>query len=150
MRNKYPNMELFLVHIFSYLDGIRKLTEEISVFSQNTGKHGPEKIRIWTFFAQCKSRFDAYVSPNNIICGIRFYMFSITLSLLLTFRKVIQDMHHDRTSWLSQTLTKSFQNQEVKVNLLPLHQKNQFTRSLITSEQQLIFAVFLLVSSYSN
>ena len=44
------------------------------------------------------SRFDAYVSLNNILCGISFYMISITISLLLMFRKVIQEMHLDRTS----------------------------------------------------
>ena len=27
---------------------------DFSVFSPNTGKHGPEKLRIWTLFTQCQ------------------------------------------------------------------------------------------------
>ena len=28
---------------------------KINVFSSNTGKHGPKKLRIWTIFTQCLS-----------------------------------------------------------------------------------------------
>ena len=37
------NTEIFLVLIFLYLDRIRRFTPQISVFSPNTGKYGPEK-----------------------------------------------------------------------------------------------------------
>ena len=43
LREKYPNTEFFLVHIFLYSDWIRRFTPLISVFSPNTGKYGPEK-----------------------------------------------------------------------------------------------------------
>ena len=43
LRKECPNTEFFLVRIFSYLDRIRRFTLEISRFSQNTGKYGPEK-----------------------------------------------------------------------------------------------------------
>ena len=42
LREKCPNTELFLVHIFLYSDWIRRFMEYISVFSPNTGKYGPE------------------------------------------------------------------------------------------------------------
>ena len=48
----YPNTEFFLVHIFPYLDGIPRFTEQISIFSPNTGKYGPEKnLYLDTFHA---------------------------------------------------------------------------------------------------
>ena len=40
---KCPNTEFFLVLIFPYSDWVRRFTEEISVFSPNTGKYGTEK-----------------------------------------------------------------------------------------------------------
>ena len=42
LHEKCPNTELFLVRIFPYSDWIRRFTPEISVFSPNTGKYGPE------------------------------------------------------------------------------------------------------------
>ena len=42
LRQKCPNAELFLVRIFLYSDWIRRFTPQISVFSTNTGKYGPE------------------------------------------------------------------------------------------------------------
>ena len=39
---KCPNTELFLVRNFLYKDWIRRFTEQISSFSPNTGKYGPE------------------------------------------------------------------------------------------------------------
>ena len=42
LHEKCPNTELFLVRIFLYLDWIRRFTEQISVFSQSTGKYWPE------------------------------------------------------------------------------------------------------------
>ena len=46
LREKCPNMDFFLVCISPHSDWIRK------VFSLNTGKYGPEKLRIWTLFTQ--------------------------------------------------------------------------------------------------
>ena len=48
LREKCPNTEFFLVHIFLYSDCIQyfpvfRFTPLISVFSTNTGKYGPEK-----------------------------------------------------------------------------------------------------------
>ena len=43
LRKKCPIKEFFLVRIFLYLDRIRRSTLQISVFSPNTGKYGPEK-----------------------------------------------------------------------------------------------------------
>ena len=37
-----PNTELFLVHILLYSNWIRRDTPYLSVFSPNTGKYGPE------------------------------------------------------------------------------------------------------------
>ena len=43
LREKCPNTEFFLVHIFPHLDWIRRDTPYLSVFSLNAGKYGPEK-----------------------------------------------------------------------------------------------------------
>ena len=43
LREKYSNMEFFLVRIFPYLDSIRRDKKYISVFSPNAEKYGPEK-----------------------------------------------------------------------------------------------------------
>ena len=43
LREKCPNTEFFLVDIFPHLDCIWRDTEDLSVFSPNTGKYGPEK-----------------------------------------------------------------------------------------------------------
>ena len=40
---KCPDTEFFLVHIFQYLDWIRRFTKQIYVFSADTGKYGPEE-----------------------------------------------------------------------------------------------------------
>ena len=45
---------VFLVRLFPHLDWIRRVAEHLSVFSPNTGRYGPEKPRIQTFFTQCK------------------------------------------------------------------------------------------------
>ena len=52
LREKRPNTELFLVLIFLYSDWIRRDTPYVYVFSRNTGKYGPEKLRIWTLFTE--------------------------------------------------------------------------------------------------
>ena len=43
MREKCPNTEFFLVHIFSHSDWTRRDTPYLSVFSLNAGNCGPEK-----------------------------------------------------------------------------------------------------------
>ena len=43
---------VFLVRIFPHLDWIRRGTPYLSVFSPNTGKYTPDKLRIRTFFTQ--------------------------------------------------------------------------------------------------
>ena len=53
LREKSPNTEFFLFRICLYPDWIRRDTPYLSVFSPNTGKYGPEKSRIWTFFTHC-------------------------------------------------------------------------------------------------
>ena len=40
LREKYPNTEFFLVHIFLYLVRIQENTDQ-------------KKLRIWTLYAQC-------------------------------------------------------------------------------------------------
>ena len=53
LRGNCPSTEIFLVRIFLHSDGIRRFTPEISVFSPNTGKYGPEKKRyLDTFYAE--------------------------------------------------------------------------------------------------
>ena len=65
LREKCPNREFFLARIFLYSDWIQRFTQ-ISVFSPNIGKYGPEKTpyldtfhlvlfsRIWTEFTILK------------------------------------------------------------------------------------------------
>ena len=43
LREKYPNMEFFLVRIFLHSDWIRRDTHYLPVFSPNAGKYRPEK-----------------------------------------------------------------------------------------------------------
>ena len=43
LREKYPNMEFFLVRIFPHLDWIRRNIPYLSVFSPNAEKYRPEK-----------------------------------------------------------------------------------------------------------
>ena len=46
---------VFLARIFPHLDLIRRDTEYLSVFSQNSRKCSLEKLRILSLFTQCKS-----------------------------------------------------------------------------------------------
>ena len=43
LREKCPDTEFFLVHIFPQSNKIRRDTKYLSVFSPNAGKYGPEK-----------------------------------------------------------------------------------------------------------
>ena len=49
----YSLFGVFLVTTFSRSDLIRRDTRYLSVFSQNAGKYGPEKLQIQTLFTQC-------------------------------------------------------------------------------------------------
>ena len=60
LREKCPKNEVFSGPYFS-------------VFSPNTGKYVPKKIRIWTFFTQCSS----YVSPGFSPCFL-FQILSVS------------------------------------------------------------------------
>ena len=44
---------VFLVRIFPHSDRIQRDTPNPSVFSSNTRKYGPQKLRIQTLFTQC-------------------------------------------------------------------------------------------------
>ena len=50
LRKKYPNTEFFLVRIFRHSVWIRRDTSNLSVFSPNAGKYGPEKTPYWDTF----------------------------------------------------------------------------------------------------
>ena len=43
LREKCPNKDSFLVHLFPHPDRIRRDTEYLPAFSPNAGKYGPEK-----------------------------------------------------------------------------------------------------------
>ena len=58
---------VFLVLIFRHLDWIRKDMEYLSVFSPKTGKYGPEKLRIPTFFAR-----RIFCNFHSFICYFHF------------------------------------------------------------------------------
>ena len=45
---KVSIFEVFLIHVFSHLDWIWRLAEQIFVFNPNVGKYWPEKLRIQT------------------------------------------------------------------------------------------------------
>ena len=53
MREKCPYSEFFRP-AFSRSQTEYGDTPYLSVFSLNTGKYGPEKLRMWTLFAECK------------------------------------------------------------------------------------------------
>ena len=67
---------VLLTHIFPHSDWIRKDTEYLSVFSLNTRKYGPEKLRIRTLSAQWKpSRFDKNKNKKKAwLCKIEDYI----------------------------------------------------------------------------
>ena len=67
LREKCPNTEFYLLHIFPHLDWIRTDTSYFSVFSPNAGKYGPEKtpsldtfhaVKVWISVWQKLSRIE--------------------------------------------------------------------------------------------
>ena len=58
------------------------------VFSQNTGKYGPEKLRIWTLFAQCLlSNSFRSSRPEVFYERFRTSFLKISLTFLKSFRR---------------------------------------------------------------
>ena len=57
---KVSVFEVFLVRIFPRSDRIQRDTEYLFVFSPNTGKYRPGKLRIRTRFPQYKTLLDIY------------------------------------------------------------------------------------------
>ena len=58
---KVSVFRVFLVRVFPHSGWIQRDTEYFSIFSPNTGKHGPEKLRIRTFFTQCCNKDSDFV-----------------------------------------------------------------------------------------
>ena len=52
LRENCPNMEFFLVRVFSHSNWIWRDTKYLSVVSPNAGKYRPEKTPYWTHFRQ--------------------------------------------------------------------------------------------------
>ena len=48
----------FLVRVFPHLDWILKGSGCLSVLTPNAGKHGLEKLQIWTIFLKCHALLD--------------------------------------------------------------------------------------------
>ena len=97
-------IKIFKMHLIScskFLQNCVKIAQIQSfsgpyfpIFSPNTGKYGPEKPRIWTLFAQCRSK--------KVQClDLRFVVFFIRSSLrfILTMLK-----HHTATKLFSSSL----------------------------------------------
>ena len=52
---KVSECAVFLACIFLHSDWIQRCIEKIFVFNPNTGKYGPEKLRIRTLIRQCEN-----------------------------------------------------------------------------------------------
>ena len=61
LREKCPNMELFLVRIFPHLDRRRGDTKYLSVFSPNVGKYGPEITPYFDIFRNVVYLFKPFI-----------------------------------------------------------------------------------------
>ena len=58
LREKCPNTELFLVHIFLHLDWMQKNKKK---------KNGPEKtLHLDTFYTQCSSEYKAFAIRETL------------------------------------------------------------------------------------
>ena len=64
LREKSPYLDFFFG---PYFPAFGFNTPPLSVFSPNTGKHGPEKFRIRTLFTQCYCDHDHYYDRNILI-----------------------------------------------------------------------------------
>ena len=71
LREKCPTAELFLASIFLYSDWIRIFTPQISIFSPNTGKYGPEITPyLDTFHGVCY--FSSWISTLCLLNDVFF------------------------------------------------------------------------------
>ena len=82
LREKYPNTELFLVHIFPHSDWMRRDTKYRSVFGPNAAKYRPK-------ITPCLDTFRAVsVYQNELQTDINLEKAHYTLLLLVwVFRK---------------------------------------------------------------
>ena len=65
LREKCPNTEFLLVHIFPHSDWIREIFRK---FSPDAGKYGPEKLRIWIHFIQFRRCPPRSSSSIRVFC----------------------------------------------------------------------------------
>ena len=72
---------VFLVRIFPHSGWIRKDTEYLSVFSPNSGKCGPEKLRIRTFFTQWWPFVTAYSPSKKTELKIDIMLFFLVINV---------------------------------------------------------------------
>ena len=82
---KCPNTEFFLVRVFPYLHRIRRFTEEISIFSSNTGKYDALSWFPCSFFPfflcfVSNSLYKSYLASGT--CGVAPFV----RPLLLVYR----------------------------------------------------------------
>ena len=66
-------LEVFLACIFPHSNWLRRDTPYLSVFSLNTGKYGPEKLRIRTLMTQC---WQNSLTTKIAICSWKFVPFN--------------------------------------------------------------------------
>ena len=83
---KVVQIQSFLVRIFPYLDWIQKFTEEISVFSPNTGKYGPGKLRIWTLFMKSVAMEEPTRLPFSLFLFFFFFFEKQSVAFWLVIR----------------------------------------------------------------
>ena len=76
LREKCPNTKFLLVSFFPHLDGKRRDTEYLSVFSRNAANRDQKKLLIWTLFTRCFPYFpvfsrnaEKYGSEKNSVFG---------------------------------------------------------------------------------
>ena len=92
LREKYPNMEFFLVRIFPYSDWIRRDTPYLSVFSPNAGK---EILRISSYSVRMRENTDQ-------IFGLNTKRYSVSLRIQSEWGKIrTTQWHFSRSDFLS-------------------------------------------------
>ena len=79
----------FLVRIFPHSDLIRGDADYLSILSPNTGKCGPEKLRIQTIFMQDSlQRHQLFLVIRSSSCELLSYIGTILIGADPTFAKV--------------------------------------------------------------
>ena len=79
LREKSPNMELFLVRIFLYSDWIRRDTEYLFVLSPNTGKYGPEITQV--FISDPRPEITPYLATFHAVSTTKIYFNCLSLAV---------------------------------------------------------------------